>query len=174
MSIVRVRNRAEHLLERLGIQSLPVNVHYIARQLGIRIVQAHLGNGVSGLLVNRSGTPIICVQESDPETRKRFTIAHELGHHYLGHAFERGTQVHVDRGNLVSFRNSRSSDGIDPKEIEANQFAASLLMPSGLLKMRAAEVAQGPLLDSHLSRLAEDFAVSEQAMTIRLMTIEIV
>ena len=124
--------------------------------------------------MNRSGVPIVCVQESDPKTRKRFTIAHELGHHYLGHAFESGMQVHVDRGNLVSFRNSRSSDGIDPKEIEANQFAASLLMPSGLLKARTAEVARGPILDSHLSRLSEDFAVSEQAMIIRLLTLELV
>lgn len=173
MSIVRIRNRADQLLERLAVQSFPVNVHRIAQQLGIRIVQANLGHGVSGLLINRSGTPVICVQESDPRTRKRFTIAHEIGHHYLGHQFEMGEHVHVDRGNLISFRSPRSTEGIDPKEIEANQFAASLLMPAAMLKTRALQITEGPLVDVHLSRLAEEFAVSEQAMIIRLMALEL-
>lgn len=173
MSIVRVRNRAEHLLERLGIQSFPVDVQRVAQRLGMRIVQANLGEGVSGLLVNRAGVPIICVQQADPKTRKRFTIAHEIGHHCLAHPFENGAHVHVDHGNLVSFRNSRSTCRMDAKEIEAHQFAASLLMPSGLLKTRTSEIVKGPLLDTHLGQLALEFAVSEQAMLIRLMTLEL-
>ncbi|MGH9871664.1 MAG: ImmA/IrrE family metallo-endopeptidase, partial [Pyrinomonadaceae bacterium] len=114
-------------------------------------------------------TAQVCVQETDAEVRQRFTIAHEIGHHFLRHQFESGEHVHVDKGNYISQRGPRASDGIDGKEIEANQFAASLLMPSNALRQMVAKVAgEGPLLDKQVTQLSEQFKVSEQAMTIRL------
>jgi Zn-dependent peptidase ImmA (M78 family) len=78
----------------------------------------------------------------------------------------------VDRGNFISQRGPRASEGLDPKEIEANQFAASLLLPVKLVQRRVKElVGDGPLLDYHVTQLAKEFAVSEQAMTIRLTTL---
>jgi Zn-dependent peptidase ImmA (M78 family) len=110
--------------------------------------------------------------ESAP--RKRFTIAHEIGHHILGHQFEAGSHVHVDRGNFISQRGPRASQGVDPKEIEANQFAASLLMPSVWVRAAAAKIqSHGPLVDRHVEELANEFGVSEQAMTIRLTTLRL-
>jgi hypothetical protein len=126
---------------------------------------------VSGLLVSKGDSTVIAVQETDPSNRQRFTIAHEIGHYCLRHQFEPGEHVHVDRGHLITPRNSRSRTGVDPKEIEANQFAACLLMPSKLLSRAIKEFKTDSLRDYHVARLAEEFKVSEQAMTIRLSTL---
>jgi Zn-dependent peptidase ImmA (M78 family) len=174
MSNRRIRTRAEALLEQLDMRSVPIDVHRVARELRLRIVTANLGAGVSGLLVQKPGAPtVICVHEGDPILRQRFTIAHEIGHHHLGHTLQGDAQIHVDRG-IVAQRTARSSEGVDLSCVEANQFAASLLMPAELIRARAAELAQGPLLDVHLSALAAEFQVSEQAMAIRLVTLDLV
>ena len=175
MSLLRIRNKAEALLEQLEMRSAPIDVHRVGRELGLRIVTANLGPGVAGLLVQRPGSPtVICVHESDPTTRQRFTIAHEIGHHHLAHKLAGDAEVHVDRG-IIAQRTARSSEGIvDLNEVEANQFAAALLMPAELIRMRAAELSQGPLLDRHLSELAAEFQVSEQAMAIRLVTLDLI
>lgn len=168
MNIRYARMQAEKLVERLGITAPPVDVEKVARALKLKVIEANLGPDVSGLLISDGVTAQICVQKSDPEVRRRFTIAHECAHHFLGHQFEKGEHVLVDKGYHISQRGPRASDGVDPKEIEANQFAATLLMPSKLLREKVAELGGGPVLDCAVSDLAKTFEVSEQAMTIRL------
>jgi len=168
MSVRYARTQAEKLVERLGRNDTPVNVEMIAEHLGLPVVYAELGADVSGLLISDGTDAHICVQAKDAEVRQRFTIAHEIGHHHLRHQFEPGHHVHVDRGHYISERGPRASDGVDPKEVEANQFAACLLMPTKLVREKVAELGGGPLLDHHVSQLAGAFQVSEQAMTIRL------
>lgn len=169
MSVVSARNRAEKLIVEQGIRSLPVKVDQVAKHLGLRVELADLGPDVSGLLVTKDDRSHIFVHEDHAPKRQRFTIAHEVGHFVLGHQFTDGEHVHVDRGNFISQRGPRASAGIDPREIEANQFAASLLMPERLVRQKVATIAgEGPLLDHHVSLLAEECNVSDQAMTIRL------
>jgi Zn-dependent peptidase ImmA (M78 family) len=104
--------------------------------------------------------------------RQRFTIAHELGHHFLDHLPDTA-HVHVDRGNVILYRSSHRVD-IDPQEVAANRFAAELLMPTGLLRAEALRIRpQGLLTDSDVSALALRSQVSEQAMTIQLGRIEL-
>jgi Zn-dependent peptidase ImmA (M78 family) len=79
--------------------------------------------------------------------------------------------VIVDKGYFISQRGPQASTGEDPMEIEASQFAASLLMLAKLLRERVANLGGGPLLDHDVSQLALEFEVSEQAMTIRLSTL---
>lgn len=172
MSIPFARQQAERLAEQMGEDTAPVNVKRVAQKLGLRVVEANLGEGVSGLLITGGDDRCICVQADDHVNRKRFTIAHEIGHYHLKHQFKPGEHVHVDRGNLISQRSIRSSEGVDPMEVEANQFAACLLMPSGLLRVAAAEI-EGPLHDDDVQELADAFGVSEQAMTIRLSTLRL-
>jgi Zn-dependent peptidase ImmA (M78 family) len=62
---------------------------------------------------------------------------------------------------------------MDAKEIEANQFAACLLMPSRLLRERVTALNTKQLYDSHVTTLAKEFYVSEQAMTIRLTSLRL-
>ncbi|MRG94624.1 ImmA/IrrE family metallo-endopeptidase [Polyangium spumosum] len=172
MRIGFARSQGEQLAARLGGSAPPIDVKKVAEHLGLRVVEEHLGADVSGLLITGRAQPCICVQKDDFRPRKRFTIAHEIGHHYLRHQFEGGAHVHVDRGNFISQRSLRSSEGVDPKEIEANQFAAGLLMPSKLVREAVAKIG-GPLHDHHVAQLARDFEVSEQAMTIRLTTLRL-
>ena len=168
MSVQFARRQAEHLIERWTGTKPPVDVEQIAKTLGLPIIETDLGGDVSGLLVSNGEQSCIVVSKDDHPHRQRFTIAHEIGHFWLKHQFEPGEHVHVDRGNFISKRGLRSTAGIDPKEIEANQFAANLLMPAPLLRRAVTALRVANLHDHHVKRLAEDFEVSEQAMTIRL------
>jgi Zn-dependent peptidase ImmA (M78 family) len=173
MSIQTARMHAVQLGKQFQAdEKAPIDVDRIAKELGLRVVSANLGEDVSGLLITNEEGSIVCLQELDAPVRKRFTLAHEIAHHVLGHQFERGEHVHVDRGNYISQRGLRASTGLDPKEIEANQFAATMLMPPHLLRAEVAKLAgKQPLLDFHVTDLAKLFQVSEQAMTIRLSTL---
>lgn len=170
MSVRLALRQGEDLFTRFGNEEVPVDVATIAERLGISVLYEDLGTpDISGVLVsNRNGTCIL-IQRADHPNRQRFSIAHEIGHHVLKHQFEEGDHVHVDRGNYISRRDPRSAQGVDPKEIEANWFAGSLLMPERLLRSRATALnGDQALLDHHVLRLAKEFGVSEQAMTIRL------
>jgi Zn-dependent peptidase ImmA (M78 family) len=171
MSVRSARRHAEALAESCGFTKPPVDLERVAKQLGLSIASADLGADVSGLLISKGDASIIAVQAKDPPNRKRFTIAHEIGHFYLRHQFEPGEHVHVDRGHVITPRNSRSSTGEDLKEIEANQFAACLLMPSTLIESRIKALRLTSLREDHVTLLASEFEVSEQAMTIRLSTL---
>jgi Zn-dependent peptidase ImmA (M78 family) len=173
MSILSARNQAEALIDSFGIKQAPVDVAGVAKQLGLNVVFADLGEDISGVLITGPQGSSIAIRKSDPEPRRRFSIAHETAHYCLRHQFEPGEHVHVDRGHLISHRSQRSSTGTDAKEIEANQFAACLLMPSRLLRESVKSLNTEQLYDSHVTALAKEFQVSEQAMTIRLSTLRL-
>jgi len=171
MTVQRARNAAAETLANLDVDRAPIDVERVARRLGMDVVEVDLGPDVSGLLVTVGEKAKICVHEGHHRNRKRFTIAHEIGHYVLKHQF--GTEhVHVDKGSsvFINHRNPKSSEGIDPKEIEANQFAACLLMPTGLIQ-DAVKRDKLPLAEERVSSLAKAFQVSEQSMTIRLTTL---
>lgn|SRR2546422_8081285 len=168
MNPYQARSQAEALVEKLGISTAPVDVEDVARRLGLRVLYEDLGEDVSGVLITSKDGANVIVQSSDPKNRQRFTIAHEIAHFHLGHQFPEGKHVHVDKGNFYRSRNSLSSAGLDSKEIEANQFAASLLMPANMVRVQVRSLRARPLLDHHVAQLAKRFGVSEHAMTIRL------
>ena len=86
-----------------------------------------------------------------------------------GGAFDMGRLV--DQHAFVSFRNSKSSSASDPHEIEANQFAAALLMPEAFLRACLDQLGENPDVEESIRRLAQRFDVSAQAMTIRLTSL---
>lgn len=93
--------------------------------------------------------------------RKRFAIAHELGHLEM----HKGSPVHEDnvsRLNWFDNTEHRLKKGI--QEYEANQFATEYLMPSDLFNQEA----QGYVFDPNLIReLAEDFKTSLTSVAFR-------
>ena len=170
--IQSARKSAEALIDRLNINTVPVDVNTIARSQGLQILYSELPEDISGLLITKDHAATICVREGEPLVRQRFTIAHEIGHHCLRHQFEGadGDRVHVDEGWKVTARSNSRTMGVDAIEVEANQFAGALLMPSRLLRARVAKIG-AQINDEHVSELAKEFKVSEQAMAIRLSSL---
>ena len=156
---------ARSLLEKHAIETMPVPVERIAKSLGIRVEYAPLDDELSGLAHIRDDVPIIGVNALHAPNRRRFTLAHELAHIVL-HRDELEHAVHVDRGSLR--RDALAAEGVDPIEIEANAFAAELLMPEHLL---ISELKRQPVDledDAAVAALAKRFRVSDAAMRYRL------
>ena len=152
------------LLDGLGYDPAPVRIDDLVRRHGIELRQGDLGD-VSGLLLRDSEKAIIGVNSTQHRTRRRFTVAHEFGHFLLHH----GIREHFDRSYVVKFRSEESSKATDVEEIEANYFAASLLMPAHLLKQEDALSALDD--DRAVERLAKRYDVSRHAMSLRLVNV---
>lgn len=166
MSFLTLRRSAEQaarsLLQRNAISFAPVPVDLIAKRLNIAVQIVPLDDHLSGMAFVKDGYSVIVVNASHHPNRQRFTLAHELAHHVL-HKDYLTQKVHVDTAVLT--RNERSSAGIDSKEVEANAFAAELLMPQSQLR-RLGKIDAND--DIKLADLAKRFKVSSSAMAIRL------
>lgn len=172
MSIRRkaIQQHVAKLLRTNKVTSPPVPIEKIAKNLGLDVRLAPDHEGLSGFLITHpdSDTTIIGVNKGHHPNRRRFTIAHEIGHHVL-HDNE---TVHVDKSGSfkIALRSAESSSGLDASEIEANTFAAELLMPEKLLDRDIEECAPSIDLgdDSFIQELAKRYQVSVSAMTFRL------
>ena len=157
-----VEEQAKQTLVSHGLYSVPVDPVVLANRDGIRVVNATFSeNGTSGLIARRGKQVLVLVEQSDPPYRKRFTIAHELGHHFL-HLSSDGEIVDREADLL---REAGIADHVDPRirrEIEANQFAAALLMPAALVKREWTKYRS-------IEGMARHFQVSQQAMGIRVV-----
>lgn len=163
----KLHREALDLIARAGVIEPPIPVERIANLLGARIVKSDFKNEISGLLVRRGGDIVIGVAKEQAKTRQRFTIAHEIGHLLLHEAEE----VHVDREFRVKLRSHLSSEAIDVDEIEANAFAAALLIPEHFLRQDVEKLSIDFDDASQIQVLARRYEVSSQAMTFRLMNL---
>ena len=120
----------------------------------------------SGFLLVEGGKATIGINKRHHKNRQRFTAAHELGH-YLLHASE-GDSFFVDKSY---HRSPLSSAGTNKHEIEANRFAANLLMPKAFLIQDASELE---LMDKDIYELAKNYGVSEEAMALRLAKLRLI
>jgi Zn-dependent peptidase ImmA (M78 family) len=145
--------------------TLPVDPFEIAKNLGIKAYTANLDPGVSGMLIKLAGEdPEIYVEASDSPNRRRFTCAHEIGHYVKRSATGDKEWEYVEHRDLLT------SQGSNPEEIYANQFAASLLMPREQVQQRIKEPAN---LAAETALLAAQFGVSEDAMRYRLINLDL-
>ena len=166
----KVRQAAAKLLATFKVSKAPVNVEFLAKKRGILINYEPFNEDLSGVLVKEKEKTVIGVNSSHSKTRQRFTIAHELGHFELGHHGE----LFVDK--TVMKRDGRSSQAIDFQEIEANSFAAEVLMPSDLVMKTVKKLLEGNThysAEGLISDLADEFEVSAQAMEYRLTNLGI-
>ncbi|WP_129789676.1 ImmA/IrrE family metallo-endopeptidase [Promicromonospora panici] len=167
--MTRADDQAARLLAHAEITHAPVDVEKIARLKGARVVHQEMeGNDISGMLVREDNRVIIGVNSHHATVRQRFTIAHEIGHLVL----HRGRALILDTPVRVNFRDRRSSLAEDREEMEANRFAAALLMPAEfvLAEVQARQVKQ---VDELIDELAGRFNVSTEAMGYRLVNLGI-
>lgn len=139
----------------------PVDPADVAKRLGLGVEYCD-ASGFEGALVcskeTRAGT--ILVKNSIREDgRRRFTIAHEIGHYVLPH--------HGARGSVCGSKDVESWDRSLPnEESEANDFASELLIPRSLVG--PALVGSKPTL--HLIReISRVFETSLTASAFRTM-----
>lgn len=156
------KEAAQLTLDRIwGNRGVPVDPVWIAKKLGIRVIETKLPDEISGgLIKEKEKDPVIVISKTDSLNRKRFSCAHELGHYVK--RVESGEESY----EYVDLRNNLSSSGSDVEEIFANQFAACLLMPEDQVK----EYYKMKLPSIFL---AEHFGVSDDAMHFRLKNLNL-
>lgn len=147
----------EELLDILNVEQVPVPIVRVAQLLGadVYLIDDVEWHGALEASVE-TGEANIYVYRNMPDTRKRFTVAHELGHLILhGDEKTEGAQY------TVELRDHNFND-TNQKEHQANGFGAGLLMPEDKVKNLVTFLGQD------IRELAESFEVSTPAMKNRL------
>lgn len=166
--IKEARQKAQQLLDSMTIRRAPIPVERIARHVGATVRYYPLDDELSGMLFINDRQPIIGVNALHHPHRQRFTIAHEIGHLIL-HREKIAERVHVDKKFPVVMlhRDTRSTQGTDWFEIQANQFAAALLMPEFLLREAVGQEEYDIDDQRPIDELAKKLRVSRQALEYR-------
>jgi Zn-dependent peptidase ImmA (M78 family) len=166
-------NKALELLSDYQITEPPVHVEQLSEALGAEIARHRFEGPESGFALRDGPRWIIGVNIQTSRRRQRFTIAHELGHLLL----HEGRPLTVDQAVLrIDLRNDISSMATDDQEIQANTFAAALLMPEEIVMDYATNTVRlnGEITrDDLISELARKFDVSSEAMGYRLINLGI-
>ena len=171
--LVAIESKAFELVKQNHISLPEVNVDKIATSLGLQIIPYDL-NEISGALIIENNKGFIGFNPSHSTVRKRFTIAHEVGHFHLhchsGKDAKRKDQLFVDKDFIVKYRNANSYTYAELKqEQEANAFAAALLMPREFIQKELNKPSNKIIGENELiEHLANRFKVSIPAMTFRL------
>lgn len=162
----------------------PVNVDRIAQLLGIEVVDQPTFDpnelAVIGKITLQPGENArvwINSNQNSYAPRRRFTLAHEIGHFCMHR--HGSTTTFVDTKSSMN----RTESYWDKHEFEANNFAADLLMPAQLIRDVGGQIianfqSQNPLdrmpLPIFRDQLALRFQVSSMAMEYRLKNLGII
>ena len=174
---------AAALLARAGLEthvSPPIDVEYLAEEVEGLDVQEHAdltavggapslppGAVLSGLLIPAGRRVWVNALEAQRSGgRRRFTIAHELGHWRL-HSSAADAHARFCRADEVGVPTEAEAQAARQIEREANRFAAALLMPAELVR------AEAPRHHLNVKVLADRFGVSVPAMQVRLQTLRL-
>jgi Zn-dependent peptidase ImmA (M78 family) len=130
-------------------------VRLVEEEAGIPVVLAKLPDGgPEGVYTRVRSKPFIFVNSASAPVRQRFTLAHELGHHWLGHKEVWDQEIHfADR---------------DPNEVAANRFAAEFLVPRAAIHWWLGKQGDPDINLEILVRLAHHFRVSCEMARYRL------
>lgn len=119
-----IEDKALDVLDRYNVSEPVVDVIKIAKGEGINVEEIQMPEkyaGVAGFYDENKRT--IYVNREDGPVRKQFSIAHELGHFFLGH-----------KNYDVLFRVPHEKAIYPDGEKEANSFASHLLMPEFMVR----------------------------------------
>ena len=166
-SRAKVEQRAMEVLRQHGLYSLPIDPVQLASRLGVTVNNAKFADdSLAGLIARRGDRTQILVEQTDPPYRKRFSIAHELGHHFL-HLLEDG-EIVDNRADMFRQKDPVGGhiSGARLRELQANWFAAALLMPEEFVRE---EWAREPSV-AHMARV---FNVSEDAIGYRVDALDL-
>lgn len=149
--LVRPEQLVDAIIQQNPDIELPIPIEELAKLAGILKIEPFTSEGFEGMLIANpeKSEGVIFYSTRGPRSRHRFTIGHELGHFLLPwHRQSRFSCTAEDFGTKTN----------NDWEIEANQFAAELLIPRKLLKPRLLKF-RDPELD-HVLSLHEEFGTS--------------
>ena len=159
MVITNIASKVNELRKKYSLNTIPVDLNKVTSKENFDVIEMDfsefenkVNRQISGILYISGETKQILVNMRDNDRRRNFTVAHELGHYYLHYDKNKEDEV------FVSFRGDSN-----PREAEANRFAAELLIPSEKLR-KEHELTLFPTI----SDFASKFNVSIQAMRIKL------
>lgn len=143
--------------------SPPVDLYRVAESLSLNICEREFDDSIDGVYVRLpEGYSRIGLNNlyTKPMSRRRFTLAHEIGHHLLSRKVNPGRNLFFVDG---------SKTGSTLMEKACNRFAVLLLMPEMLIKEHHEQLARNP--ENRLAILSDRFGVSNWAMRRRLKEI---
>jgi hypothetical protein len=149
----------ERLLRSFGIEHpRDIDLEAIAWELGAKIRKGPMRT-CEARIVGRNGRAIITVDEKRPARRRRFSVAHELGHwqHHRGKCLTCRT---ADIGSI----NPRRAN--DPERV-ADEYASDLILPRYLMEPLLKDVPR--LTIKSLGDVADEFQASKTATLIKIV-----
>ena len=160
---------AQAVLKQLPDLTPPVPIREIAAALDIYEIREAELRGIEGGLITPEDKSegAILVREDRPEKRKRYTIGHELGHYVNPwHRPATADGFRCTARDMAAERFTKA-DRAKQMEVEANQFAAELLMPPGLFGRRVKRLSGVDI--EQIVKLSDDFLVSREAAARRFI-----
>jgi hypothetical protein len=155
------RIAANKLIEKYSISnSKQINIEDIAMAEGAFVQEGPL-DGSEARLLRGGGSAHIRIKEDIRERgKKRFAIAHELGHWLLHNNLSQWNLCTTsDLQEMQEYKGS-------PLEVESNAFASALLLPTTLLRLRCEDAVPDLTL---IQALAEEFDTTLTATAIRFV-----
>lgn len=172
----KAEDRAREMLEKTHALTRPVDLRRILAALKLELRISPMNEAYSGYLA--VDKRMIVVNERHPEVRRRFTVAHEIGHYDLHRKGRDSADMFVDRADYfqdddkreVYYRHHHFGPADYRMEVEANAYAAGLLMPEKLLEQYLEQNANNIDLSKPegVQMAADAFRVSRLAMGYRL------
>jgi hypothetical protein len=154
-------------LSAVGQTSIPVDVYKLAARKGFTILEDLAGSTCEeGQLLPVSGGYRVRLRRTVTDTRKRFSLAHEIGHSYFYRDEGEGPRHVIGVLNAVE----RGAE-----EKICNLFANTLLIPASALRKNLQKLAADspPLIISVLQQAAAIFKVSIPALLMRIGSLEL-
>jgi Zn-dependent peptidase ImmA (M78 family) len=150
---------ARQVRDRLGVGNetrIPDLLQLIEDRASVPVFLEPLPDGMFGAYRRRDEGGFILISSLPALVRQRFTLAHEFGHHELGH------------GSVVDTSETLADYDREPMEVQANYFASEFLAPvRAIQNWMAAHNDPDPDLEVVVT-LACEFGISAQAARIRL------
>ncbi len=155
--LIRPEQLVAEILRQNPQMPVPVPLEELARLAGISKIEAFTSEGFEGALIANvtKSEGAIFYSSRGPRPRQRFTIGHELGHFLL--PWHRQLTFQCTAEDISSRANK-------DWEIQANQFAAELLIPAPLVRTRLQKLKDPEL--AHIMALRDEFETSME-MTAR-------
>jgi len=162
------KRTAQELVAEYGT---PIDLVRLLKDEEITLKREDMEDSISGMIVIKPADTTIVVNSSHHHSRQRFTIAHECGHYFL-HADS--ASAFIDQSEKIFLRDAVSACGTQRQEVQANWFAAELLMPKDYL-LKKFDTKKIDLYDDYpLRLLASELKVSVQALVVRLTALGLI